>query len=48
MTSVHEHAVQLEAAVKAGKHEYVEKPMANEIGEPNRAYTAAKRTIVTG
>jgi len=37
----HWHATQLEAAAKAGKHIYVEKPMANEIGELNRAYKAA-------
>ena len=38
----HWHAAHLEAAATAGKHVYVEKPMANEIGELNRAYTAAK------
>ncbi len=38
----HWHAAHLEAAAKAGKHIYVEKPMANEIGELNRAYKAAK------
>ncbi|MFO7694051.1 MAG: Gfo/Idh/MocA family oxidoreductase, partial [Vicinamibacterales bacterium] len=32
--------------VKAGKHVYVEKPMANEIGELNRAYKAAKASGV--
>jgi predicted dehydrogenase len=42
----HWHAAQLEAAVKAGKHVYVEKPMANEIGELNRAYKAAKASGV--
>ena len=38
----HWHASHLEAATKAGKHVYVEKPMAIEIGELNRAYAAAK------
>jgi predicted dehydrogenase len=38
----HWHATHLEAAAKAGKHIYVEKPMANELDELNRAYNAAK------
>jgi predicted dehydrogenase len=38
----HCHAAHLEAAAQARKHIYVEKPMANEIGELNRAYKAAK------
>ncbi len=38
----HWHAAHLAAAAAAGKHVYVEKPMANEIGELNRAYKAAK------
>ena len=38
----HWHAAHLEAAAKAGKHIYVEKPMAIEIGELNRAYKVAK------
>jgi predicted dehydrogenase len=42
----HWHAAHLEAAVKAGKHVYVEKPMANEIGELNRAHKAAKASGV--
>ena len=42
----HWHAAQLESAVKAGKHVYVEKPMAIEIGELNRAYKAAKASGV--
>lgn len=41
-TSDHWHAEILEAAVKAGKHVYVEKPMAIEMDELNRAYDAAK------
>lgn len=41
-TSDHWHAAILEAAAKAGKHIYVEKPMAIEMGELNRAYDAAK------
>ena len=42
----HWHAAHLEAATKAGKHVYVEKPMAIDIGELNRAYTAAKASGV--
>lgn len=42
----HWHAAHLEAATRAGKHVYVEKPMANEIGELNRAYAAAKASGV--
>src|SRR5215203_6188163 len=42
----HCHATHLEAAARAGKHVYVEKPMANEIGELNRAYAAAKASGV--
>jgi predicted dehydrogenase len=42
----HWHAAHLEAATKAGKHVYVEKPMAIEIGELNRAYAAAKASGV--
>src|SRR3954470_4313832 len=42
----HWHAAHLEAVTKAGKHVYVEKPMAIEIGELNRAYTAAKASGV--
>ena len=42
----HWHAAHLEAAATAGKHVYVEKPMANEIGELNRAYAAAKASGV--
>ena len=42
----HWHAAHLEAATKAGKHIYVEKPMAIEIEELNRAYTAAKASGV--
>jgi len=44
----HWHATQLEAAAKAGKHIYVEKPMANEIGELNRAYKAANEAKQAG
>jgi predicted dehydrogenase len=40
----HWHAAHLELAAKAGKHIYVEKPMANEIGELNRAYKVAKES----
>jgi predicted dehydrogenase len=43
----HWHAAQLEAATKAGKHVYVEKPMAIELDELNRAYKAAKASGVT-
>ena len=42
----HWHATYLEAVTKAGKHVYVEKPMAIEIGELNRAYAAAKASGV--
>jgi len=42
----HWHATHLEAATKAGKHVYVEKPMAIDIGELNRAYAAAKASGV--
>jgi predicted dehydrogenase len=42
----HWHAAHLEAATKAGKHVYVEKPMANDIAELNRAYAAAKASGV--
>ncbi len=42
----HWHAAHLEVAARAGKHVYVEKPMANEIGELNRAYKAAKESGV--
>ena len=42
----HWHASHLEAATKARKHVYVEKPMAIEIGELNRAYAAAKASGV--
>lgn len=38
----HWHAAHLEAAAKAGKHIYIEKPMAIEQDELNRAYAAAK------
>lgn len=41
-TCDHWHATYLEMAAKAGKHIYVEKPMAIELGELNRAYDAAK------
>ena len=42
----HWHAAHLEAATKAGKHVYVEKPMAIDIAELNRAYAAAKASGV--
>jgi GFO/IDH/MocA oxidoreductase family protein len=42
----HWHAAHLEAAAKAGKHVYVEKPMAIDIAELNRAYAAAKTSGV--
>jgi predicted dehydrogenase len=42
----HWHAAHLEAAAGAGKHIYVEKPMAIEIGELNQAYAAAKASGV--
>lgn len=42
----HWHAAHLEAATKARKHVYVEKPMAIEIAELNRAYAAAKASGV--
>ncbi len=42
----HWHATQLEAAALAGKHVYVEKPMAIELDELNRAYDAAKKSGV--
>lgn len=45
-SSDHWHAAQLEAAAKAGKHIYVEKPMAIELDELNRAYAAAKNSGV--
>lgn len=43
----HWHATHLEAAAKAGKHIYVEKPMAIELDELNRAYAAAKESGAT-
>jgi predicted dehydrogenase len=45
-TSDHWHAAILEDAAKAGKHVYVEKPMAIEQSELNRAYEAAKASGV--
>lgn len=45
-TSDHWHAAILEDAARAGKHVYVEKPMAIEQGELNRAYEAAKASGV--
>jgi predicted dehydrogenase len=42
----HWHAAHLEAAAKARKHIYVEKPMAIDIAELNRAYAAAKASGV--
>jgi predicted dehydrogenase len=42
----HWHAAHLEAATKARKHVYVEKPMAIDIAELNRAYAAAKASGV--
>ncbi len=43
----HHHATQLEAAAKAGKHVYVEKPMARNMQELLRAYDAVKAAGVT-
>ena len=45
-TPDHWHATYLEAVTKAGKHVYVEKPMAIEIDELNKAYAAAKASGV--
>ena len=42
----HWHSTHLEAATGAGKHVYVEKPMAIDIAELNRAYAAAKASGV--
>jgi predicted dehydrogenase len=42
----HWHSAHLEAATSARKHVYVEKPMAIDIGELNRAYTTAKASGV--
>lgn len=42
----HHHASQLEAAARAGKHVYVEKPMAIEMDELNRAVAAVKEAGV--
>ena len=42
----HWHAAHLEAAARAGKHVYVEKPMAIDIAELNSAYAAAKASGV--
>ena len=42
----HWHAAHLEAAATAGKHVYVEKPMAIDLAELNRAYSAAKASGV--
>jgi predicted dehydrogenase len=38
----HQHTTHLEAAAKAGKHIYVEKPLATELDKLLRAYDAAK------
>jgi predicted dehydrogenase len=40
----HWHATQLEDAARAGKHIYVEKPMAIELDELNRAYEVASKS----
>ena len=42
----HWHATHLEAAAKAGRYVYIEKPMAIEIDELNRAYEVAKKSGV--
>jgi predicted dehydrogenase len=42
----HWHSTHLEAATKAGRHVYVEKPMAIEFDELTRAYEAAKKSGV--
>ncbi len=42
----HWHSAHLEAATSARKHVYVEKPMAIDVGELNRAYTTAKASGV--
>ncbi len=42
----HWHSTHLEAAAKAGRHVYVEKPMAIEFDELTRAYEAAKKSGV--
>jgi predicted dehydrogenase len=42
------HTTHLEAAAKAGKHIYVEKPLATELDKLNRAYDAAKAAQAKG
>jgi predicted dehydrogenase len=44
----HQHTRHLEAAAKAGKHIYVEKPLATELDKLLRAYDAAKVAQSTG
>ncbi|MSU48129.1 MAG: Gfo/Idh/MocA family oxidoreductase [Opitutus sp.] len=42
------HTTHLEAAAKAGKHIYIEKPLATELDKLNRAYDAAKAAQAKG
>lgn len=42
----HHHTTQLEAAARAGKHIYIEKPMAMDMAALNRAYDAVKQAGV--
>jgi predicted dehydrogenase len=44
----HQHTTHLEAAAKAGKHIYVEKPLATEFDKLLRAYDAAKAAQARG
>jgi predicted dehydrogenase len=44
----HQHTTHLEAAAKAGKHIYVEKPLATEFDKLLRAYDAAKAAQAAG
>jgi predicted dehydrogenase len=44
----HQHTTHLEAVAKAGKHIYVEKPLATEFDKLLRAYDAAKKAEAAG
>src|SRR5262249_48238082 len=44
----HQHTTHLKAAAKAGKHIYVEKPLATEFDKLIRAYDAAKAAQASG
>ena len=44
----HQHTTHLEAVAKAGKHIYIEKPLATEFDKLLRAYDAAKKAEASG